>query len=496
MRAIHLLCALALLPAALRAQQPATSAPAPIRLSMDEAVRRALASGDEVRLAEAAVRQARGQVRQAWASALPEVRGSLTYQRTFASVFSSGVDTGPGFDPFSPDTTAPFADRIRYLEDEYPNMLGRGLGDLFRNLPFGRQNTYIYSLTVNQTLFQGGKVGAGIRGAHAYERAAQAQLDDAREDVAFRVKVAYLNALFAERMLEISRATQAQTNEHLRRVEVSHQVGSTADYDLLRAQVESANQEPLVIGARNAFENAQLELRRLVNIPVDQPVELTTAVLTEADSLPEVDTVALRAQLPDRSALAAAEANVDFRRQAIRVFRGDAYPALRFTMNYGGQAFPAGGLPSSGDFRRDWNASLSLSMPLFDGFRNRGIVEQARAELMRAEAQLAQTREGVAIQGEEARSEMARARALVAARRQTVTQAARAHQLASVRYANQIASAIEVSDARLALQQARVNEAQSTRDYLLAIAGLERALGRAVPLARPAQRVAASAVSR
>jgi len=492
MRTISLLLAIALLPAALRAQQVAAAAPAPIRLSMEDAVRRALASGDEVRLAEAAVRQARGQVRQAWASVLPEVRGSLTYQRTFASVFSSGSSSGPVLPPFDPDTTAPLSDRIRYLEDEYHNAVPRGISDLFRNLPFGRQNTYIYAITVSQTLFQGGKVGAGIRGAHAFERAAQAELDDAREDLAYRVKISYLNALFAERMLEISEASQAQTNEHLRRVRLNHQIGSTADYDLLRAEVESANQEPLVIGARNGYENALLELRRLVNLPVDQPIELTAAVLTGGDSLPEVDSAALRAEIPDRSALVAAEANVDFRRQAVRVFRGDAYPVLRFTMNYGGQAYPSGGLPAYGDFRRDWNASVSLSMPLFDGFRNRGIVEQARAELMRAEAQLSQTREGVTIQVAQARSEMERARALVSARRQTVTQATRAHQLAAVRYANQIASAIEVSDARLALQQARVNEAQSTRDYLLALAGLERALGRPAPLVRPGQRVAAT----
>jgi len=491
MRTIRLLLALALLPAALHAQQPA-AAPAPIRLSMDDAVRRALASGDEVRLAEAAVRQARGQITQAWASALPEVRGSLTYQRTFASVFSSGGSSGPGLPPFNPDTTAPLSDRIRYLEDEYDNAVPRGISSLFRSLPFGRQNTYIYAITVSQTLFQGGKVGAGIRGAHAFERAAQAGLDDTREDLAYRVKTAYLNALFAERMLEISEASQAQTNEHLRRVRLNHQIGSTADYDLLRAEVESANQEPLVIGARNGYENALLELRRLVNIPVDQPIELTAAVLTGSDSLPEVDSVALRAEIPDRSALAAAEANVDFRRQAVRVFRGDAYPVLRFTMNYGGQAYPAAGLPAYGDFRRDWNAAVSLSVPLFDGFRNRGIVEQARAELMRAQAQLSQTREGVTIQVAQARSEMDRARSLVSARRQTVTQATRAHQLAAVRYANQIASAIEVSDARLALQQARVNEAQSTRDYLLALAGLERALGRPAPLVRPGPRVAAT----
>jgi outer membrane protein TolC len=100
----------------------------------------------------------------------------------------------------------------------------------------------------------------------------------------------------------------------------------------------------------------------------------------------------------------------------------------------------------------------------------------------------------VAIQVAEARSEMDRAHALVAARRQTVSQATRAYHLADVRYTNGIASSIEVSDARLALQQARVNEAQSTRDYLVAMAGLERALGRPVPVMRPGQRVAAGTV--
>jgi outer membrane protein TolC len=159
-------------------------------------------------------------------------------------------------------------------------------------------------------------------------------------------------------------------------------------------------------------------------------------------------------------------------------------------MTYGGQAFPSGNFPRYSDFRKDWNASLSISMPLFDGGRARGQVQQAQADLMRAEAQLQQTREQVSIDVEQARAELLRARALVSARRQTVAQAGRAHELAAVRFANGIAPSIEVSDARLALQQARVNEAQATRDYLLAISGLERALGRPVPLAAAGRRVA------
>ena len=93
---------LALLPAALAAQQPAS---APLRLTLDDAIRRALSSGNDVRIAEAGVRQAEGQVTQAWSTALPEIRASVIYTRTFASVFSSAGQM-PTLAPFSPDTTA------------------------------------------------------------------------------------------------------------------------------------------------------------------------------------------------------------------------------------------------------------------------------------------------------------------------------------------------------------------------------------------------------
>lgn len=478
---------LALVPAAVAAQQPARD---PVRLTLQDAIQRALYVGNEVRIAEAGVRQAEGQVTQAWSAALPEIRASVTYQRTFASVFD--MSAGPTLAPFSPDTTAPDAARIRYLEQEYPNAVARGLGGLFTDLPFGRPNTYIAALTFSQTLFQGGKVGAGIAGARAYEQAARAQLDETRRDVTYRVSRAYLDALYAERIVDITEASQTQVNDQLHRVALNHQVGSSADYDLLRAQVEAANQEPQVIAARNSRDIALLEVRRLVNLPADQPVELVSGLLlTPADSLPRVDFAALDFDAAGRAAIEAAQATVEFRRQAVHVYHGDYYPSLKLTSSYGGQAYPVGTFPSGiGDFRRDWSASLVFSMPLFDGFKTHGAVLQAQAELSRAEAQLSQTRASVAVEIEQARAEIARAQALVAARHQTVGWAERAHHLASVRYANGIATALEVSDARLALEQASVNEAQATHDYLLAIAALERALGHPVPVVVPGSRVA------
>ncbi|HTT67141.1 MAG TPA: TolC family protein [Gemmatimonadales bacterium] len=483
---IAILVALALAPVAAGAQQPG---PGPLRLTLEGAIERALRSGNEVRIAEAGVRQAEGEVTQAWASALPEIRANVTYQRTFASVFQS---LGSGVPAFAPDSTAPLATRVSYLENNAQFAAFQGLGSMFANTGFGSPDSYVATLTFSQTLFQGGKVGAGIRGAHAYEQAARAQLDETRRDVTYRVTQAYLNALYARRIVDITEASQVQVNDQLHRVSLNHQVGSSADYDLLRAQVEAANQEPLVIAARNSRDVALLEVRRLLNIPADQPVELVSGMLqTPADSLPRVDLPALDLDVAGRAAIEAAQANVAFRREAVHVYHGDYYPSVKLTSSFGGQAFPQSGFPSRlTDFHKDWTAALVLSVPLFDGLRTHGAVQQAEADLSRAEAQLAQTRESVAIEIEQAKAEIVRAQALVVARHVTVGQAERAQHLASVRYANGIATALEVSDARLALEQASVNEAQATRDYLLAIAALERALGHPVPTQTAGNRVA------
>jgi outer membrane protein len=481
------------LPAGLLAQQPAEDRVA-VRLTLTEAVRRALDHGEEVRLARTGVDQARGQVVQARADALPQVRTQLSYQRTFASPFAGG-STVPTFAPFAPDTTAALDARVRYLENEYPNMLGRGISDLFKATPFGHENTWVGGVTVSQLLFQGGKVGAGLRGARAYEDAAGASLEETRQDITYRTRRAYLNALYAERLVSIAEGGQRLAQDQLHRVELNQRVGSAADYDLLRAQVEVANQDPLVIGARNDRDLAFLELRELVNVPSDTVIQLDPGALAARDTLVEVDFSTLDSAVATRAAIDAAEATVEFRRQAVRFFQGDYWPALRFNLYLGAQAYPNGFTPVGQRWARDWNAAFTVSWPLFEGLRTRGQVQQARAELDRAELQLAQAREQVTLDVQRARAELARARALLEARRQTVTQAGQAHHLATVRYANGIATPLEVSDSRLAMQQAELNEAQATRDYLLSIANMEKALGRAVPLHLVERRAAAPATT-
>ncbi len=425
------------------AQRPSDT----LQLTLDAALHRALDQSIAMRLARANVVDARGQVREALSGALPSVTGSIVYTRQFASI--------------------------------YQNLGGPGdsLAKLFQNTPFGAANTWNFQLQATQVLWEGGKVGAGLAAAKSVRQIATLTQSETAGDVTYQVKQAYWNAALQGRLTAIAE----QARQQLRQVRLFRQAGTRAEYDLLRAEVDAANQEPPVVQARSSYDIAMLNLKRLLTIPPEQPLVLETTLESPEAMIPVLATDSLGE--PNRPGLAAAEVTVHQQEQLLKVARADRWPTLKATTTYNEQAFPQSVFPGSGDqFRRGWNGELKLSFPLFDGFKTSGSVEQARAAVLRAEAQRDSMRTQVALDVAQAKAEVARTRALLVARRETVRQAQRAQYLAGVRYTNGMATQLDVSDARVAAQQSEVNQVQATRDYLVALAQLERALGRPVPV--------------
>jgi outer membrane protein TolC len=83
----------------------------------------------------------------------------------------------------------------------------------------------------------------------------------------------------------------------------------------------------------------------------------------------------------------------------------------------------------------------------------------------------------VQLQFEQARGERERAAATIGARQRTIDQAQRVHDLTVLRYEQGLATQLEVTNARLALLQARTNFAQAISDFRIADAALTRSLG-------------------
>jgi HAE1 family hydrophobic/amphiphilic exporter-1 len=300
------------------------------------------------------------------------------------------------------------------------------------------------------------------------------------------VTQAYLGAALAEESAEIVAASVALAQAHLDQVTLQHSAGTASELDVLRAEVELENLRPQLAAAANARDLAASNLKRLVNLPASSELVLTTPLTAPAGApgaaeLPTLD--AAQPVLAQRAAVRAAEAQVAMREEQVDIARAAFLPNVALQGNFSRQAFPSGMFPSGGDWRDDWNVGLAVSWPLFQGLRRRADVDAAQAQVQQATLQLAQLEESVRLEYDTALRELERARLQIAAAGRTVAQAQRVYDLTELRYREGLATQLDVSSARLALQQARLNEATAYHDYYLARARAERALGRSLAAA-------------
>jgi outer membrane protein TolC len=424
-----------------------------LRLSLEEAVTSGLRVADEVRLAVAQADIAEASVDAARASLLPQLRINSAYTRTFESA------------------------------------RGNAVGSVF-NQP----NTYSASANVSQTLFQGGRLVASARAAGALAQASRLNAEEQRAAFTVAIQRAYLGALLAERLVELQETNLTLASSRLAQVQQFHQAGRAAQYDVLRAKVERANIEPAAIEARNERDLAHLELKRLLNVPLEQPLALTTVIDPNAAQT-FVAAYLDSAVVPDRPALRAAELVARSRRLAITAARAEFLPTVTAFFQTGFMAFPPPGFgfPSqrgsvdslrrqNGGWFEDRNMGIQFSWPVFDGLRAKAAIDLARAQVRIAELELRQEQEQVGLEVALARAELRRARSVFDGRRETSTEAQEAFRLASLRYSRGLSTQLEVSDAQLALLTAESGQARATYDLYLATAELARALGRPIPM--------------
>jgi outer membrane protein len=139
--------------------------------------------------------------------------------------------------------------------------------------------------------------------------------------------------------------------------------------------------------------------------------------------------------------------------------------------------------PFGSDFVSDWSVSLGLRLPIFTGGRIGGEVAVARANQTQAELRLQQTREFAEVDARNSATQLEAAQAGWEASAGTVEQAARAYEIAELRYREGISTQTELLDSRVQLEQAQAGRARAARD--LQVARMRVALLPALPLTLP-----------
>jgi outer membrane protein TolC len=315
------------------------------------------------------------------------------------------------------------------------------------------------ALTLEQPLLDF-SVSTGAQLAAREAESAEFALEGSRDQLAYRVYLAFLAVRRARAFHDIADQAVANAREHLRLAQLREKDGVGLKSDQLRGATALSEAEQRLISARNDLLLARLRLNLAVGGRQGEALDIEgSADLAEpASSPPELVEQAHR----NRPELKVAQKAVEKGDLALRLAREAYLPTV-----YAGATYQVNDRDNPLGWDHDsWSVGVNLRWDLFDGSRRSHVrrqaelARQATAELLENERrEVAFLVTESALRRQEAAMKLESARAALQA-------AEEGRRLVSLRFQNGLSPMVELMDAESALNRARANLVEVENGYL------------------------------
>ncbi len=328
-------------------------------------------------------------------------------------------------------------------------------------------------IRVEQPLFTGGKLLAGLNAAQQGVAAAEGQQARAEQETVFQTRGAYYGVLLADANLSAVARALASAREHLDTARALLDRGVVLRSDLLRAEVLVGSLERQRIDADNATRTARSRLSYAMGTDGDIRLRDTDAwpVFDTPPSLEQSTEIALR-QRPDVQAL-----DHEWRRNeaALRQAQADYLPSLGVIGQYD---LNSEKLSQTGD---SYAVFIGAKWNLFGGLATTGKTREAAAQAACSRLLREDLAARVRVEVEQAWRGLTGAaqQAEVAERNQQ--QAQENLSIVRDRYAGGLARSVDVLDAVATAEQAEVELLQARVNRQVRHAELDLATAQPVP---------------
>ncbi|HEX2197629.1 MAG TPA: efflux transporter outer membrane subunit [Burkholderiales bacterium] len=323
-----------------------------------------------------------------------------------------------------------------------------------------------------------GRLRSGVDAARAELQASEAARHAVRLALAAEVAKSYFALRSFEEQALLTRETLKLREDSLRLQRRRRQAGVIGDYELRQLEAEAAAARAQLPGLEQAREREEAALLVLLGRTPREVFEASVKTKPIGDEQPGAPV--LPSGMPSelllrRPDLVEAERRLAAANARVAVARAEIFPSIALTAALGSESASLSNLFSGGSAL--WTVAAVVTQPIFSGGRTEARTEAA---LARERAALAQYQQAVRVAFSEVRSALVaqtRSRETYEAeseRAQALTETLR---LARLRYANGIASQLEVLDAERGLLAARIARIEALRAHRAAVADLFRALG-------------------
>jgi outer membrane protein TolC len=429
--------------AASAAAQTTTTMPAPMPLTLDDAIARGLA--DAPRLLEA-------EARVAAAGAVRDSRRALAGP---TALVTSGYT------------------RTNHVDEFAVPEPGGGTRIIFPDIP----DNWRVRADVQFPVWTGGRTNALVDGAGAELAAAEADAAGVAADLSLEIALAYWHLVTTRARLAVLDEGLSRTDAWVADVQARVDAGVSAPHEVLQAQAHRALQRVQRIQTAQAGAIAERDLVRLTGLPPGQRLDLVTpvdrplaAAATDAAKgyAGAIERRTERAALRARHAafVSAGHAAIAALHPQVALFAGiePARPNARF-------------VPRTDRWHTSWDLGVIVTWSLWDNGRARAERAAARAQADALAFRLAEFDARLDVEVTERLLDLESGQAAVDAAGEAVTAAAELHRVMRVRFEEGVATSTDVLDAHVAWLDASLERTALLAGLRVAESRLQRTLG-------------------
>lgn len=275
---------------------------------------------------------------------------------------------------------------------------------------FGRSLTYdntydnINSTSVSGyvgtdlTIFNGMTLTNTVKQSELDLQVTLQELQKTKDDIMLSIAAEYLQILFAEEVIEVTKANIEVTKYQIERTKQLVDAGSLAKGALLEIEAQLAREELQLVNNQNDIQLSYLNLYQFLDLPIEESFKI------EKPKLPEIQANLTVMNAFDvfnnavtvRPEIKAAQLRVQSALKQLEITRGNQYPTLSFGANYYNQYNNQytdinGAKISFGDQLKNNRRSslgLTLSIPIFNRFQVKNGITNSELQIQDYKYQL------------------------------------------------------------------------------------------------------------
>lgn len=328
-------------------------------------------------------------------------------------------------------------------------------------------------------LFDSGQTLFHQRSAKKLVTVADFQTEQARQDLILEVVRAYYSIGVLQENKTAAENAVKTAEANAQRMETMHTAGTVVDSDLLSARVFVAQMKDRQIRAQNDLAMAEMQLARLMGLPIEQQLELAWAM-----GEPNASTKTLeewtQTALAERPALRAAqlqETAADDERKAAKAEFGPTIALFGSTER--------DAMTLAGPSGTNWTAGARLDFNLFAGGATKARLAEAAANANKAKHNVEWFRSGVTLEVRQAFLDAEAAAQRAEAAHDAADEAKESLRIVQNRYEAGLTTITELLRAQTAQLDARTLYLNALQDWQVSQAQLARAAGVLTPESQP-----------